>query len=141
MKLLEIKEAIYKRFSVNNTKELKESSAFKMATDGMGKLNLSNKHTWELLYRKWIGILPSKVNEQGYGCINGVNIFNYFRPWQVLNLDSKVATKNDIKRAFRQLYKVYHPDNLETGDGDIFNRLNQMYKSLIVAMPKDKLIY
>lgn len=131
MKLLDIKQAIYKRFGVNNTKELKTSGAFKMAIDGLDKLSLNNRDTWELLYRKWIGILPNEVNEQGYGCINGINIFNYFMPWHVFNLDSKVATKDDIKKAFRQLSKIYHPDNLETGDSKVFERLMLMYESLI----------
>jgi preprotein translocase subunit Sec63 len=136
MKLLEIKQAVYKRFNVKNTNELKNSSQFKIACDGMGELNLSKKDTWELLYRKWIGILPSEVNEEGYGCINGINIFKYFRPWQVFNLDSKVATRKDIKKAFHQLSKVYHPDNLETGDATIFSRLDLMYKSLVCAIPE-----
>ncbi|CAD5953922.1 DnaJ domain-containing protein [Planktothrix agardhii] len=136
LKLQDLKEAIYKHFGVKNTDDLKKSERFKMATDGMGKLNFAEKQTWEMLYRKWIDILPDETNEEGYGCINGSNIFKYFRPWQVFNLDSKTATQDDIKTAFRQLSKIYHPDNQETGDRKIFERLMQMYNSLIPAIPK-----
>lgn len=136
LKITEIKEAIYKRFNVKDTDELKKSEQFKMATDGMDKLNFSKKQTWEILYRKWIDILPDETNEKGYGCINGIDIFKYSRPWQVFNLDSKTATQDDIKTAFRQLSKIYHPDNQETGDRKIFERLTQMYNSLMVAIPK-----
>jgi hypothetical protein len=107
-----------------------------MATDGMDELNFAEKQTWEMLYRKWIDILPNETNEQGYGCINGINIFNYSRPWDVFNLDYETATQDDIKTAFRQLSKIYHPDNQETGDRKIFERLTQMYNSLIAAIPK-----
>ncbi|MBD2483879.1 DnaJ domain-containing protein [Planktothrix sp. FACHB-1365] len=136
LKITEIKEAIYKRFNVKDTDELKKSEQFKMATDGMDKLDFSQKQTWEMLYRKWIDILPDETNEDGYGCINRIDIFKYFRPWQVFNLDSKTATQDDIKTAFRQLSKIYHPDNQETGDRKIFERLTQMYNSLIAAIPK-----
>lgn len=131
MKLIEIKQVIYKRFGVSNTYELKNSPQFNMAIDGMEVLNLKSRNTWESMYRKWIGILPYETNQEGYGCINGINIFTYFMPWKVFNLDPKTSSKKDIKRAFYELSKVYHPNNKETGDEVIFNRLNQMYKSLI----------
>ncbi len=134
LKLAEIKEAIYKRFDVKNTDELKKSGQFQMATDGLGKLNFNNKETWEMLYRKWIDILPDETNQEGYGCINGIDIFKYSRPWQVFNLDGKTATKEDVKKAFYQLSKIYHPDNQETGDRKIFERLNKMYDSLIAGI-------
>ncbi len=136
LKIQDLKEAIYEHFGVKNTDDLKKSERFKMATDGMDKLNFAEKQTWEILYRKWIYILPDETNEEGYGCINGIDIFKYFRPWQVFNLDSKTATQDDIKTAFRQLSKIYHPDNQETGDRKIFERLTQMSNSLIAAIPK-----
>lgn len=128
--LAQIKAEIYQHFSVKNTTELKKSGAFKMATDGMETLNLSLKEGWEKLYRKFIGILPSEENQQGYGCINGINIFNYFKPWTVFNLDSKNSTNKDIKEAYYKLSKIYHPDVTETGDAAIFNRLHIMYESI-----------
>lgn len=128
--LTQIKAEIYQHFSVKSTTELKKSGAFKMATDGMENLNLSVKDGWERLYRKFIGILPGEENQQGYGCINGINIFNYFKPWQVFDLDPKTASDQDIKNAYHKLSKVYHPDVPETGDAAIFNCLTVMYKSI-----------
>ncbi|WP_199326347.1 J domain-containing protein [Nostoc parmelioides] len=128
--LAQLKAAIYQHFSVKNTTELKKSGAFKMATDGMDTLNLSLKEGWETLYRKFVGILPGEENQQGYGCINGINIFNYFKPWQVFDLDPKNATNKDIKDAYYKLSKIYHPDVPETGDAAIFDCLTIMYKSI-----------
>lgn len=128
--LPQIKEALYQHFSVENTTELKKSVAFKMATDGMDTLNLSVKDGWEKLYRKFIGFLPGEEKEQGYGCINGINIFNYFKPWQVFELDPQTATNQDIKNAYHRLSRIYHPDVYKTGDAAIFNCLTVMYKSI-----------
>jgi hypothetical protein len=128
--LAQIKAAIYQHFSVKNTAELKKSGAFKMATDGMDSLNLSVKDGWENLYRKFIGILSGEENQHGYGCINGINIFNYFKPWQVFDLDPQTATTQDIKNAYYRLSKTYHPDVSETGDAAIFDCLTIMYKSV-----------
>jgi len=63
----------------------------------MDELDLSLKATWEKLYRKFVGVLPGEENQQGYGCINGVNIFDYFNPWQAFGLDPEAATAEDIK--------------------------------------------
>lgn len=135
--LPQLKEAIYKYFEVANTDQLKKSDRFKMATDGIDKLDFSKKETWEMLYRKWIDILPEEQNQQGYGCINGIDIFKYNRPWQIFGLDGKTATEEDLKKAYRQLCKIYHPDNQETGDRSIFERLEKMYNSLIMGISKN----
>ena len=128
--LAQIKAAVYQQFSVKNTTELRKSGAFKMATDGMDSLNLNVKNGWEKLYRKFIGILPGEENQQGYGCINGINVFNYFKPWQVFDLDPQTATIQDIKNAYYRLSKIYHPDVPETGDANVFDCLTIMYKSI-----------
>lgn len=128
--LTQLKKAVYQYFEVKDTPELKRSGRFKMATDGMDEMNFSVKETWEILYRKFVGILPGEDNQNGYGCINGINIFNYFQPWQVFDLDPKTATPEDIKKAYHNLSKTYHPDIPGTGDSQIFDRLNTMYKSI-----------
>jgi hypothetical protein len=135
--LPQLKEAIYKYFEVTNTDQLKKSDRFKMATDGIDKLDFSKKETWEILYRKWIDILPEEKNQEGYGCINGIEILKYHRPWQIFGLDGKTATEEDLKKAYHQLSKIYHPDNQETGDREIFERLEKMYKSLIIGISKN----
>ncbi|PHV64328.1 DnaJ domain-containing protein [Cyanobacterium aponinum] len=137
LKLPQLKQSLYDHFQVANTDELKKSDRFKMATDGMDKLDFSKKETWEILYRKWIDILPEEKNQEGYGCINGIDIFKYNRPWQIFGLDGKTATEEDLKKAYRQLSKVYHPDNQETGDREIFERLEKMYESLMKGVSKN----
>lgn len=126
----ELKAAIYQRFSVDSTPALRKSKNFAMATDGIGSLNFSIKETWEKLYRQCIGVLPNEASEEGENCINGVDIFKYFRPWQVFGLNGKTATAADIKTAYRNLSKVYHPDNRKTGNAAIFDRINTMYQSI-----------
>jgi DnaJ domain len=129
--LPQLKAAVYQYFDVKNTTELRRSGSFKLATDGMDKLDLSKKPGWESLYRKFIGILPGEDNAAGYGCINGIDIFAYFKPWQVFQLDSKTASEDDIKKAYRDLSKIYHPDIPNSGDAKIFDRLTHMYKSIL----------
>ncbi len=129
----ELKQGVYRRFNVENTDELKNSGRFKMATDGMGKFDFRLKSTWEMLYRRFVGVLPNERHQQGYGCINGVNVFDYFKPWQVFGLDPKASTKEDIKAAYRRLSKIYHPDNPNTGDREIFERIGLMYRSIVIV--------
>jgi preprotein translocase subunit Sec63 len=83
-----------------------------------------------MLYRKLIGILPNEVGETGPGCVNGINILRYDRPWEAFGLDPKTATTEQVKTAYRNLSKIYHPDNRETGDAAVFNRLTVFYNSL-----------
>lgn len=134
LSLNELKKAIYKHFEVENTEQLKKSEIFKALTQSIENIDLRQKSTWMLLYRKFIGILPDEINQNGYGCINGINIFDYFKPWQVFNLNPQTATKEDIKNAYRQLSKIYHPDNHNTGDSKIFQRIEQMYRSITMGI-------
>ncbi|MFQ3637575.1 MAG: DnaJ domain-containing protein [Cyanobacteriota bacterium] len=128
--ITQIKQAIYAHFGVSDTKELKKSGAFQLATSSMGNVSLSKKEDWEQLYRKLIGILPGEENESGYGCVNGINIFKYDMPWKAFGLDPKSSSSEDVKAAYRDLSKIYHPDNSETGNAEIFDRLTVFYKSL-----------
>jgi hypothetical protein len=130
LSLTELKTQIYQYFEVKDTTALKKSGTFQMATSGIGKLDLSKKEGWEILYRKFIGILPHEENQQGYGCINGIDIFKYNLPWDIFELDPQVATTEEIKTAYRNLSKIYHPDIPNTGDSKIFERLTIFYKSL-----------
>jgi len=127
--LPQLKQAVYQHFEVKDTTGLKKSGGFKMATSSMGKLDLSKKAGWEQLYRKFVGILPGEEHEQGYGCVNGINIFKYDLPWKAFGLDPKTSTTEEVKSAYRSLSKIYHPDGSD-GDAQIFERLNVFYKSL-----------
>lgn len=129
----QLKKAIYKYFKVSSTDKLKKSEAFQMAIDGMGKLNLGKKASWEKLYREFIGVLPHEEWELGHGCINGVNIFKYSLPWRVFGLDPKTSTDEDVKIAYRELSKFYHPDNPDTGNAEIFDRINLFYRTLTAS--------
>ncbi|MDJ0658616.1 MAG: DnaJ domain-containing protein [Crocosphaera sp.] len=132
--LSELKQAVYQYFEVKNTTELKKSDAFKMAISVWDKLNLSKRESWEKIYRKFIGILPEEEGETGKDCINGIHVFKYFRPYQVFGLEPKEASTEDIKKAYYRLSKIYHPDNQETGDARIFDRLTIMYKSITTEL-------
>lgn len=128
--LVQLKTAIYQHFGVADTMALKKSGSFQMATNGMEKLELGKKEGWEVLYRKFVGVLPEEENETGYGCLNGINIFKYDLPWRAFGLDSKTASTEEVKSAYRELSKIYHPDIPETGNSEVFNRLTTFYKSL-----------
>lgn len=128
--LAELKSAVYKYFKVTSTAALKKSGEFKMATDGM-EVNLSNRSGWETLYRTFIGILPEEDGETGEDCLNGINIFKYALPWRTFGLDPKTATTDDVRKAYRQLSKIYHPDTGKPGNAAIFERLTIFYKSLV----------
>jgi hypothetical protein len=129
--LAELKKAVYGYFKVKGTPQLKKSGEFKMATDSWHNLNLGRKEAWERLYREFVGIIPGEEHEEGYGCINGVNIFKYFHVWKVFGLDPQQTTSDEIKAAYRRLSKQYHPDNPQTGDAKIFDRLHNMYESVM----------
>lgn len=126
----QLKDAVLAHFEVKNTTALRKSGAFKMATDGMDNLNLRLKASWETLYRQFVGILPGERAEVGDTCINGIDIFKYFQPWKVFGLDAQTASDEDIKRAYRDLSKQYHPDNKQSGDSRVFDRINSMYQSI-----------
>jgi hypothetical protein len=127
--LAQVKEAVLGHFGVSDAKTLKKAPKFVMGTNGQN-IKLTGKEGWEALYRQFIGILPGEDSETGYGCINGINIFNYAFPWRVFGLDSKTATTDQVKTAYRNLSKIYHPDMPGTGDARIFDRLTVFYNSL-----------
>jgi hypothetical protein len=127
--LAKVKAKVLEHFEVPDAKALKKAPAFVMGTNGQ-TIKLTGKEGWETLYRQFIGILPGEDGETGYGCVNGINIFNYAMPWKAFGLDGKTATTEDVKTTYRNLSKVYHPDVPETGDARIFERLTVFYKSL-----------
>ena len=71
-------------------------------------------------------------DQTGSNCINGINVLENFRPWHVFGLDSKTASKDDVKNAFRDLAKIHHPD--VGGDKQVFERIQKMRDSLLALM-------
>lgn len=57
--------------------------------------------------------------------------------YEVLGL-SKNASQDDIKKAYRQLAKKYHPDNKETGDAEKFKECTEAYTVLSDENKKSK---
>lgn len=133
LKSAEIKAAIFDYFGVGEKRTatiLRKSSRFLMETEGMDLPPLTSAEGWKTLYREFVGYLPGEEFQTGYGCIKGVNIFQYFRPWRVFGLDPATATHQGKKDAYHELSKVYHPDNKETGDAKIFDLIRNMYASI-----------
>ncbi|MBI3591717.1 MAG: molecular chaperone DnaJ [Candidatus Melainabacteria bacterium] len=52
---------------------------------------------------------------------------------------SRDATDDEIKKAFRQKARQYHPDNKETGNEETFKGVNQAYE--ILSDPQKRTIY
>ncbi len=127
----ELKAAIYQHFGVKDKDALMQLSSFKMATSGIKNINFCQIESLENIYRNTIGILPHERYELGYGCINGNNIFKYNLPWRIFCLNPQTATKEQVKSAYKNLAKIYYPDNSETGDKEIFHRLQILYESVI----------
>jgi hypothetical protein len=130
LSLSQLRVSVLTHFEAETTTQMKQRSAYKLGISGL-KLNLSKTESWEILYRKFIGVLPGEEQEEGTGCINGINIFKYNYPWRAFDLDPKVATLDDVKNAYRKLGKTYHPDAGLTGDRAVFERLTQFYNSLV----------
>jgi Uncharacterized protein conserved in bacteria (DUF2213)/DnaJ domain len=125
----QVEGKVLEHYKVNSINDLKKNGQFRMATSGLGKLDLKKKSDLERVYRKTIGILPGEDSETGRGAINGINILKYDMPWKAFGLDPKTATDDDIKKAYRDLSKKYHPDR-PGGDAEVFDKINTFYKSL-----------
>lgn len=52
---------------------------------------------------------------------------------------SRDATEDEIKKAFRQQARKYHPDNKETGDEEKFKLINEAYE--ILSDPEKRSVY
>jgi hypothetical protein len=129
----QLKEAVCNYFRVigkPTAVNLRKCAKFQMETEGMNLPSMTGNEGWKTLYRKFVDFLPGEEWQDGYGCINGVNIFQYFRPWRVLELDPASATQQQKKDSYYRLSRIYHPDNGETGDAKIFDLIKNMYDSI-----------
>lgn len=142
----QLRKSIADYFNEKDAKDLPNNDMYQMGTRMMKqewenknpgkKWDLNNPDVLETMYRKYVDILPKERNSTGPTSINGIDVTKYFRPYQVFGLDPKTATKEDKKRAYRKLAQKYHPDNQETGDRDMFEQIENMYKSITVEIAK-----
>ena len=131
MTLAAAKKAVLSNFDCKTVTELRKNKNFTMSMTGE-TIALKSKADWMKLYRRWIGVPPEERDQTGSNCINGINVLENFRPWHVFGLDSKTASKEDVKTAFRDLAKVHHPD--KGGDKQVFERIQKMRDSLLALM-------
>ena len=131
MTLAAAKKAVLSNFDCKTVTELRKNKNFTMSMTGE-TIALKSKADWMKLYRRWIGVPPEERDQKGSNCINGINVLENFRPWHVFGLDSKTASKEDVKNAFRNLAKVHHPD--KGGDKQVFERIQKMRDSLLALM-------
>ena len=96
------------------------------------KVSLKSASDWRIQYRKWVGVPDDERNLTSPSCINGIDIFENFRPWHVFDLTADTASEEDVKSSFRKLAKVHHPD--VGGDALVFERLQKMRDSLLALI-------
>ena len=131
MTMAAAKKAVLSNFGCKTVIELRKNKNFTMSMTGE-TIALKSKADWMKLYRRWIGVPPEERDQTGSNCINGINVLENFRPWHVFGLDSKTASKDDVKNAFRDLAKIHHPD--VGGDKQVFERIQKMRDSLLALM-------
>ncbi len=125
------RKAVLEKFDCKNVTELRKNKTFSMSIAGE-TISLRTKEDWMKLYRRWVGVPEEERDLSGPNCINGINVLENFRPWHVFGLDSKTASKDDIKDSFRALAKVHHPD--VGGDKRVFERIQKMRDSLLALL-------
>ena len=131
LSMAKAKAAVLEKFGCKSVTDLRKNKTFQMAFLGE-QINLKTTEDWRSQYRKWIGVPADERNKTGPHCINGIDVFENFRPWHVFGLDSATATTEDVKESFRQLVKTHHPDM--GGDARVFERLQKMRDSLVALM-------
>ena len=131
LSMAKAKAAVLEKFDCESVTELRKNKTFQMAFSGE-QINLKTTADWRSQYRKWIGVPDDERNKTGPQCINGIDIFENFRPWHVFDLSSDTASAEDIKTSFRQLAKVHHPD--VGGDALVFERIQKMRDSLLALI-------
>jgi isoleucyl-tRNA synthetase len=128
LSLRDLKERVLSYFEVLKVQDLKKSGRFRCVFEvELPVFDFRRRSTWEIIYRRCLGVLPGEEHITGDGHINGI----YFRPWEVFGLDPKTASEKDLRKAYWQLAEYYHPDNPHTGDRRIFERIENMYQSLL----------
>ena len=131
MTMAAAKKAVLSNFGCKTITELKQNKNFVMSMTGE-EISLKTKADWMKLYRRWVGVPIEEREMIGPTCINGIDVLENFRPWHVFGLNSKTASKEDVKTSFRNLAKVHHPD--VGGNPRVFERLQKMRDSVLAQM-------
>jgi len=131
MTMATAKKAVLSNFGCKTITELKKNKNFLMSMTGE-EISLKTKADWMKLYRRWVGVPIEEREMTGPTCINGIDVLENFRPWHVFGLNSKTASKEDVKTSFRNLAKVHHPDL--GGNPRVFERLQKMRDSVLGQM-------
>ena len=131
MTMATAKKAVLSNFGCKTITELKKNKNFLMSMTGE-EISLKTKADWMKLYRRWVGVPIEEREMTGPTCINGIDVLENFRPWHVFGLNSKTASKEDVKTSFRNLAKLHHPDF--GGDPRVFERLQKMRDSVLAQM-------
>ena len=131
LSMAKAKTAVLDKFECKSVTELRRNKTFLMAFSGE-KVNLKSADDWRNQYRKWVGVPADERNKTGPHCINGIDVFENFRPWHVFGLSAESSTPEDVKTSFRQLAKVHHPD--VGGDALVFERIQKMRDSLLALI-------
>jgi hypothetical protein len=126
----EMKQAVIESFGCSSYQDLKKNSGFTLFVQDHA-LNMNNKVAWLKAYRKFVGLPDSERDAIGDTSINGVDVLRNFLPWKVFALNPQSATAEDVKSAFNELAKIYHPDR--GGNAEVFNQLKLMRDSLLSA--------
>ena len=131
MSMAAAKTAVLSNFGCKTVTELKRNKNFLMSMTGE-EISLKTKADWMKLYRRWVGVPIEEREMTGPTCINGIDVLENFRPWHVFGLNSKTASKEDVKLSFRNLAKLHHPD--VGGNPRVFERLQKMRDSVLAQM-------
>ena len=131
LSMAKARTAVLDKFECKSVTELRRNKTFLMAFSGE-KVNLKSADDWRNQYRKWVGVPADERNKTGPHCINGIDVFENFRPWHVFGLSAESSTPEDVKISFRQLAKVHHPD--VGGDALVFERIQKMRDSLLALI-------
>jgi hypothetical protein len=131
LSMAEAKEHVLNYFDCKSASDLRKNKNFMLSMTGED-FSLKTKEDWLKLYRKFIGVPKDERDGHGPSFVNGIDVLENFRPWHVFGLDPETAKIDDVKRAFRELAKVHHPD--AGGDPRVFERLQKMRDSVIALI-------
>ena len=134
MSINQIKEKVAMGWGKHSYKELKNDKDWKNYHKSSG-LNGSLRKTWETYYREWVNLPRDEQNlPAGENVVNGIDIFQNFRPWEVFNLDRQTATTEDVRSAFRRLSMRFHPDTAKgNANPEALNKLIEMRDALLIS--------